>query len=80
MIRGDILENDKFWAFMLVLGTTAIATCGTVMIIAGRIVEHTYDIQARLWFMGHLMVYLSIAFMVLSLACLIHARVNKGRA
>ena len=50
------------------------------MIIAGRIVEHTYDIQARLWFMGNLMVYLSVAFMVLSLACLIHARIKNGRA
>ncbi len=80
MIRSDNVEDDKFWAFMLVLGTSAIATCGTVMIIAGRVVEHTYDIQGRLWFMGHLMVYLSVAFMVLSLICLIRAHIKKNKA
>ena len=74
------MENDKFWALMLVLGTSAIATCGTVMVIAGRILEHTYDILAGLWFMGHLMLYLSVAFMILSLACMLHARLKNNKA
>ncbi len=74
------MENDKFWALMLVLGTSAMATCGIAMLIAGRIIEHTYDIQAILWFMGHLVLYLSVAFMVLSLVCMLHAHIANKKA
>ena len=42
--------------------------------------EHTYNIQAVLWFMGPLAIFLSAAFMILSLACMIHARIKKNKA